>query len=102
MPGLSKNSLGKSNAAKATGLEQALKANNTAIIGNTLHFESGSFKVFFALITDQPATPALGVHDLDGTTINPTILLESMTSTDVFYHVWAASKQTIEQRCVSA
>ena len=31
--------------AKATGLESALKDRNTAIIGNTLHFESKSFNI---------------------------------------------------------
>jgi hypothetical protein len=100
MPALSKNRFGKSNIASATGLEQALKDINTAIIGDTLHFESGFLKSLLLMMTDQPATPALGVHDLDGTRINPSNILESLTSTDVFYHVWAAAKQTIDERCV--
>jgi len=40
----------------------------------------------------------LGVHDLDGTIVNPSSVVEALTSTHVFYHVWAAVKQTIDER----
>jgi hypothetical protein len=84
--------------AGATGLEHVLKGKNTAIIGNTLHFESESVirRCYDYRLTGDPA---LGVHDLDGTMISPGNIVEAVGSTDVFYHVWAAVKQTIDERC---
>lgn len=60
-------------------MEQDLKDRNTAIIGDTLHFES------------KP-------YDFDGTIIDPSSIAQVIKSTNVFYHVWAAVKQTIDER----
>jgi len=34
--------------------------------------------------------------------VNPDIIVEAIKSMDVFYHVWAAVKQTIDERCVQS
>ncbi|RDB17378.1 Transaldolase [Hypsizygus marmoreus] len=73
---------GTSKDTDATGLEKALRDGNTAIICDSLDFE------------------ALGVHDLDGTTLNPASILGAVGEEAVFYHVWAAVKQTIDERSI--
>jgi hypothetical protein len=102
MPSVSQSRHNSFKAARATGLEQVLKDRNTAIIGNTLHFESKSSRLVRqkCLNSRSPDNPALGVHDLDATIVNPSSIVEAIKSTDGFYHVWAAVKQTIDERCV--
>ncbi|KAG6918287.1 hypothetical protein DXG01_015379 [Tephrocybe rancida] len=53
---------------------------NIALIGDTLDFET------------------LGVHDLHGTTINPTSIVDMLDARGVFYHIWVAVKQTLAER----
>lgn len=103
MPPQVENKLGASQGTGAvTGLEQTLRDRNIAIIGNTLHFESTSPRSHhYPMMTDQPAL-ALGLHDLDGTTVFPTNIIEAIGAEAIFYHVWAAVKQSIDERYVQS
>lgn len=51
-----------------------------------------------ALIADTLDFETLGLHDLHGTAINPSSILGAIGADSVFYHVWTAVKQTLEER----
>ncbi|KAG6832869.1 hypothetical protein H0H87_012802 [Tephrocybe sp. NHM501043] len=55
-------------------------ANNNGMDGNTLDFET------------------LGIHDLHGTMISPGSIVDTLGEEAVFYHIWAAVKQTLDER----
>ncbi|KAF8064921.1 hypothetical protein FPV67DRAFT_160975 [Lyophyllum atratum] len=57
-----------------------VKDRDIALIGDTLDFET------------------LGLHDFHGTAINPRSIIGAIDAESVFYHVWTAVKQTLDER----
>ncbi|GLB39615.1 putative transaldolase is important for the balance of metabolites in the pentose-phosphate pathway [Lyophyllum shimeji] len=51
-----------------------------------------------ALIADTLNFETLGMHDLHGTTINPRSIIGAIDADSVFYHLWTAVKQTLDER----
>ncbi|KAJ3502446.1 hypothetical protein NLJ89_g8887 [Agrocybe chaxingu] len=60
------------------GLERKLKDNNTAIIADTLHFET------------------LSMHDLSGSMLNPGTLFQEIITGHLDSYVWVATQKTLD------
>ncbi|KAF8801195.1 hypothetical protein BYT27DRAFT_7072491, partial [Phlegmacium glaucopus] len=56
-------------------LDQILCGKNTAVLADTLHFET------------------LSLHQFAGTMLNPRIVLEALTRGELSYQVWVATKK---------
>ncbi|KAG6872644.1 hypothetical protein C0995_008075 [Termitomyces sp. Mi166 len=63
-----------------TRLATLIHNSTVALIGDTLDFQT------------------LGFHDLHGSTLNPRTIIDSIYADGVYYHVWAAVKQTLDER----
>ncbi|KAF5373441.1 hypothetical protein D9615_009498 [Tricholomella constricta] len=80
MPSRTDKNTAAAHDSGTTKLTDIVKDNKIALIGDTLDFET------------------LGIYDLQGTTIKPSSITGAIDTEAVFYHVWAAVKQTLDER----
>jgi hypothetical protein len=78
---------------KIEGLDQKLNNNNTAILADTLHFES-ELPVQFATQTILSSLNiALSLHDFAGAILNHRGVYEALAAKQLDYYIWVAVKK---------